>query len=245
MIYALTASVLIASISVLSALIFIRLNKSISQELFLPLAVGVFLSVVFFDLIPEALSTNETLGSISIAVGFMGFYLISRLLHTFHHHEKHPEKDCVDRSAGPVVLIGDSIHNLTDGIVVASAFLVSPITGIVVTIGIALHEIPQEIAEFAILLKAGYSKKRAILLNLLSSSSIIIGVILAFFFVEFFESILSILIGLAAGNLLFISASDLIPELNKMSMYGGKFWKVFLTALLGLIFMSLLLIYTH
>ena len=243
MIPALTAAFAITLLSITGALVFTRNNKTkLPNTIMLPLALGVFLSVIFFELIPESISASGVWGSAAIAIGFMAFFLLSKVLRTFHHHHE----DCVDdhhgKSAGTMVLIGDMVHNFADGIVIGSAFIVNPAVGIATTIGIALHEIPQEIAEFSILLHAGYSRKKAILLNLVSATSIVIGVVITFLLLEFFESALGILLGLAAGNLLYIAASDLLPHFHTEEHGSKSFWTTFLITSFGLVSMSILLV---
>lgn len=247
MIYPLIAAVCVASLSVLGAITFIRARKQKTlHTTMLPIAVGVFLSVVFFELIPEAFHGGELAGSIAIAVGFMLFFLLSRLLYTYHHHhEDCCSDDHASRTVAQMVLFGDGVHNISDGIVIAIAFSVDPIVGVITTIGIALHEIPQEIAEFAILLEAGYSKKKAAFLNFLSASSITLGAALTLVFLEFFAESLGILLGLAAGNLLYIAAADLLPRLHAKDNENGSFWHTFSLATTGLVIMSLILVWSH
>ena len=153
-----------------------------------PVAIGVFLGVVFFELIPETLEAGGEFGSVPIALGFIAFYLLSYLLHTYHHHhDDHCDDDgCEDRAGASMLLIGDAVHNIADGIVIATAFLVNPAVGIATTVGIALHEIPQEIAEFGVLLRAGYSRSQAALYNFLSASAVIFGTALSLFFADEF-----------------------------------------------------------
>ncbi len=204
----------------------------------IPVAVGVFLSVIFFELIPETLERSHEYGPIAIVVGFLGFYVLSHFLRTFHHHHHESHDDCVG-SGARLLLLGDAIHNIADGVVIASAFMVNPGVGIATTIGIALHEIPQEIAEFGVLIASGFSRTRATLYNLLSASSVLLGVLVTFLFEDQFAFI----IGIAAGNLLYIAASDLIPELSRS--HREHFWQSFLATLIGLVLMWGLIEYSH
>lgn len=246
MTYALIAATSIALLSVVGSIIWGRAAVlARASKVILPIAVGTFLSVVFFELIPEALHEAGTLGSVAIAGGFLFFYLLSHLLRTYHHH--HGE-DCHDedtRHGASLMLIGDAIHNFADGIVIGSAFLVNPTVGVVTALGIALHEVPQEIAEYGVLLRAGYSKMQATFSNLLSASTVILGTFLTFFFSLYLESSIGILIGIAAGNLLYIAASDILPALHEEHAGNHSFWKPFLATLLGMILMSSLLIWSH
>lgn len=239
------AATIIASISLVGVFFFGKNGKLVGTNRFiLPVAVGVFLGVVFFELIPEALHEAEVLGSIAVAVGFLSFYLLSNILHTYHHHHGGDCDEHGNKSGGTMVLVGDAVHNFADGIVIASSFIVSPAAGIVTTLGIALHEVPQEIAEFAVLLRSGYTKNKALLYNFISSLSVVVGAVATLIFLEYFENIIGVLIGIAAGNLLYIAASDLLPELHAKKS-GGSFWTTFLLTALGLVCISLLLSFSH
>jgi zinc and cadmium transporter len=203
----------------------------------IPVAIGVFLGVVFFELLPETLAAGGTWGSLPVAAGFISFYLLSLVLHTYHHHHETDCDDdgCEDRAGASMLLTGDTIHNLADGIVIASAFLVSPAVGIATTVGIALHEIPQEIAEFGVLLRAGYTKTQATVWNLLSASSVIVGTIVTYAFASTLSGYLWVLTGLAAGNLLYIAASDLLPGVHEESRESNRSIEAFLATVIGMI----------
>jgi zinc and cadmium transporter len=216
-----------------------------THRFIIPIAIGMFLGVIFFELIPETLEAAELYGSVAIVVGFLSFYVLAHLLKTYHHH--HNDTDSHDthdtKKSASMLLIGDAIHNISDGVVIVSAFLIHPAVGIATTVGIALHEIPQEIAEYGVLVHAGYTRKKALFYNFLSSLSIFIGVAVSIFFASFGEYIW-ILTGIAAGNLLYIVASDLIPELQEQT-HKDHFMKTFLSTLLGLIVITALITYTH
>jgi zinc and cadmium transporter len=216
-----------------------------THRFIIPVAIGMFLGVIFFELIPETLEASELYGSVAIVVGFLSFYVLSHFLRTFHHH--HDIDDSHDthntKRSASMLLIGDAVHNIADGVVIVSAFLIHPAVGIATTIGIALHEIPQEIAEYGVLIRAGYSKEKALTYNFLSALSIFIGVFVSVLFASFGEYIW-ILTGLAAGNLLYIVASDLIPELQE-NTHKGHFMKTFFSTLLGLVAITALITYTH
>lgn len=214
-----------------------------AHRFIVPIAIGVFLGVIFFELIPETLEGSHFYGSIAIAVGFLSFYLLSHLLRTFHHHHDDEHDECEQQRGASMLLIGDAIHNIADGVVIASAFLINPAVGIAATIGIALHEIPQEIAEFGVLIHAGYSKKKALAYNFLSASSIFIGVLLCALFASLGDFIW-ILTGIAAGNLLYIAASDMIPELNHKTQ-KDHFMQTFLSTIVGLVIIVSLLTWSH
>lgn len=212
-----------------------------AHHFILPAAVGVFLGVIFFELIPETLEMSHEIGPIAILAGFLGFYLLSHLIETYHHHHfDHGDSCCRN---GEKLLIGDAIHNFADGIVIASAFMIDPTVGILTTIGVALHEIPQEIAEFGVLLHAGYTTRRAAIYNFLSACTVIVGAGAALTFSQFFGEYFYIITGVAAGNLLYIATADLIPELRET--HKDHFYRTFIATLLGIISIAILIHFTH
>jgi len=248
MLTALLAALAIASLSLLGVLFFGK-NGHIAgtNRYVIPTAIGVFLGVVFFELIPETLEAGGEWGSLPIIAGFLAFYLLSHILHTYHHHHDTRENDdgCEDQAGASMLLVGDAVHNLADGIVIATAFMINPLVGIATTIGVALHEIPQEVAEFGVLLKAGYSKTKALFYNFLSASSVILGVFLTYIFANSLADYVWILTGLAAGNLLYIAAADLLPDVHKDSRASGTVVSSFIATLFGAVAIVALLIWSH
>ena len=213
-----------------------------THRFILPTAVGVFLGMVFFELIPETLEASAAWGPVAIAIGFLGFYLLSHFLETFHHHHVDAHDHCHSNGAQKL-LIGDAIHNMADGIVIATAFMINPMVGVLTTIGIALHEIPQEIAEFGVLMQSGYTRSKALALNFISSLSVIVGIVVTYFFAHTVTEYVFILTGIAAGNLLYIATTDLIPELRHS--HRDHFYTTFLATVTGLILIAGLITYTH
>ena len=213
------------------------------QKHIVPIAVGVFLSLSLFELIPEALSLSPQYGGIAVALGFIGFYVLSSILHNKYHHLD--EEECEKKGAAMLLLIGDAIHNMADGVILGGAFLVDPAIGFATALGLALHEIPQEIAEFGILIRAGFSRMTAALFNLLSASSIILGTLLIFVLAKYAEEYIWLLMGIAAGNLFYIAASDLLPRIHGDLKKYGSIWKSALSITLGFIVMTIVLVWTH
>ncbi len=237
------ASCSIALLSLIGIVFFGKnTNESRMHHFILPTAVGVFLGIVFFELIPETLEASPEWGPVALAIGFLGFYFLSHILETFHHHHDEPGDHCVKNGAR-MLLIGDAIHNLADGVVIASAFMIDPIVGVFTTIGIALHEIPQEIAEFGVLIRSGYTRTKALTYNFLTALSVVIGTVLTYFFATTFTDYVFILTGIAAGNLLYIATADLIPELRES--HRDHFFKTFCATLIGMIAIASLITYSH
>lgn len=176
-------------------------------------AAGAMMSGAFFHLIPEA---TEAIGhfnaAMSIFVGFGAFFLLERFLYWHHCHQG---GDCHVHPYTTLSLVGDAIHNLLDGIVVGGAFMLSPALGLSTTMVIAAHELPQELGDYAILVHGGHSHRRALALNLLTGASGIAGAILAWFGFSAHAEWVPYMMGFAAGNFIYVSAADLIPELHK------------------------------
>jgi zinc and cadmium transporter len=185
-------------------------------HLLVSFAIGAMLGSAFFHIIPESFEENAEdpmLVSILVISGFMAFFVVEKFLHWRHCHEH--EHDCKVHPVAYLNLIGDGVHNLIDGAVIATSFLTSIEIGIASTIAIFLHEIPQEIGDFAVLLKSGLNYKKAIYYNLLTALMAIIGALVAYFSISSVPSLALFLLPIAAGGFIYISAVDLIPELHK------------------------------
>lgn len=178
-------------------------------------AAGTFLSAAFLDLLPEALHEGEKFNinvPLWILIGIISSFLLERLLHTFHHHDEHHNSKTTS-SAVPLIIIGDSIHNFVDGIVIAATFMINIPLGIITTFIVAAHEVPQEIGDFCYLLHKGLSSKKVIIINILSALTAFLGAIITFYMGDIFETHIPILISLSAGFFIYIATSDLIPEI--------------------------------
>lgn len=214
-------SVLLVSVSSVIAAIPLLLKKEVSKktQLFLlSVSVGVLLSTVFMGLLPEAVSHKYTLGvALNILFGFLVMFVLEKFVH-YHHSKKH-EHDEVGHShaysMAPVNLIGDAVHNFIDGMVIAGAYAVNITVGITATISVLFHELPQEIADFGVLLYSGLSKKKALLFNFMSALTAVLGAVIGIFLTEKMHSFTEFILPFAAGNFLYIAASNLLPELHR------------------------------
>lgn len=235
---------LVALASVIGVFIFGHDKRLIGAERYVvPVAVGVFLSLVLNELIPEVISASPSWGATIIMVGFIAFYILSHKLHHRYHHLE--SDDCDRKGAAALILVGDSIHNFADGIVLGGAFLIDPTVGVATAIGLALHEIPQEIVEFGVLVRAGYTRWRAVAANLLSASTIIFGTLLVILISGHASDYVWILTALAAGNLLFLAASDLLPRIHGNLGHYGNIWRSAASIALGFIVMTTVLTWVH
>jgi zinc and cadmium transporter len=212
------------------------LKKYIS--FFISLAVGALLGDSFIHLIPETLETssNTLFASVLIIIGILVFFILEKFLH-WHHHGEDKEKHV--HPVGKLILLSDSVHNAIDGLIIGVSFMVSIPIGIATTIAVILHEIPQEIGDFAVLIHSGYKKSRAIWLNFLSALCAVLGVILAFILGENGEVFASWILPLAAGGFIYIALADLIPELHKTERLKYAFFQV-VVVILGVVSMALL-----
>lgn len=209
---ALGATLVVSAISLIGVVfLFAEWNERRSL-LFVSFAAGVLLATTFLELLPEAVARHHDGGNFFIAtLGAMGgFFLLERFLHGFHTHDEGSHAAV----SGHLILIGDTLHNFIDGVVIAATFLVDPALGLSTTLAVAAHEIPQEIADYGILLRSGFSRSRALLLNFLSGLSAVFGVLLCFVFREAIEASLSWFMAATAGMFIYIAASDLMPELH-------------------------------
>lgn len=194
-------------------------------------AAGTLLGTVFFELLPEAIHhghemEEETGSEVNIFLftlfGFLFFFLIERGIHWYHHHQ-HDFKDKKTEPTIPLVIVGDTVHNFIDGVVIAATFLVSIPLGIVTTLAVAAHEIPQEMGDFGILIHKGMKRRKIILVNILSAIAALAGALITYWIGERIEGVLPILLSMTAGFFIYIAASDLIPEIHHENRKGFAF----------------------
>lgn len=184
---------------------------------FISFAAGALLGAAFFDLLPEALELAQPAEYAWIAVlaSLIVFSITERLLVWHHHHDNHfTEHKIKVKPYGPLIIAGDTIHNLIDGVVIAAALLISVPLGIITALAVFFHEIPQEIGDFSVLLLAGYSRFQVIGYNVLSAAATFAGALGVFFFSSSLQTKLPLLLAFAAGGFIYIAAADLMPELK-------------------------------
>ncbi len=187
-------------------------------------ALGALLSVAFLDLLPHAVEdagVAQAQGLFgTVLIGILAFFLLEKLLlwrhchtHDCEAHNDHEEH--YHQPAGTLIVLGDGIHNFVDGVLISAAFLTDPHLGIVTSLAVAAHEIPQEVGDFAILLQSGYSKLKALFYNILSSLGTVAGGVLAYFALERVHETLPYFLALAASSFIYVAVADLIPTLHK------------------------------
>ncbi len=238
-------SVLMVSFVSFVGLFFLSLGEEKIKKyvkIFIGLAIGALLGDAFIHLIPETLENfpNTTLASILIITGIIIFLVMEKFLH-WHHHEDDTAEHHV-RPVGKLILFTDGFHNLIDGIIIGVSFLVSVPLGIATTLAVVLHEIPQEIGDFAVLIHSGYTAKKALWLNFFSALTAVVGVILALIFGSMAESFTLWILPIAAGGFIYIAVADLIPELQRTEEVKNSIFQIF-TVLLGILLMVALVFF--
>jgi zinc and cadmium transporter len=194
-------------------------RKSTAQKLAkyaTPFAAGALLAAVFLDLLPEGIAQSTSTTVLTAAlIGLLVFFYFERFLRWFHHHHEHEGVDAANESSKSLIILGDTLHNALDGVVIASAFLVSVPVGIVTTIAVAAHEIPQEIGDFGLLLSKGMSRKNVLLANIASALATTVFAIITYALGSADKLPVGALLGLSAGFLLYIATSDIIPSIHE------------------------------
>lgn len=216
-IYAFVSVIIVSLISLVGAFTISADEKRLRQNVFIlvSLAVGALLGDAFIHIIPEAFESGADANTIAlyIILGVIIFFIIEKFLHWHHHGEdKH---DNHIHPVGKLIIVSDGVHNFIDGLIIVASYAVSPAVGIATTLAVILHEIPQEIGDFGVLIHAGYSKKRALWLNFLSALCAVVGVGVGLIIGNFGNILEGVVLPIAAGGFIYIALSDLIPELQK------------------------------
>ena len=191
-------------------------NDGVRQRLvpgLISYAVGALLGVALLTLLPEVLTLVTPASAFgTLLAGILTFFVLEKLVLIRHCHT---DECLVHGATAALVIIGDAFHNFIDGAIIATAVLTSVPVGINTAIAVAAHEIPQEVGDFAILLAAGYSRRRALILNLASGASGIAGALVAFVTVQIVPAIRPYVLAFSSASLLYIAMSDLIPDLHR------------------------------
>jgi zinc and cadmium transporter len=216
-------SVLGSAGGLLTASTFLLLGDQIRVRLvpwLISYAVGTLLGVALLALLPEALEHIKPVPAFTtLLAGVLAFFLLEKFVLWRHCHDTH-ECEVHTSSAASLVIVGDAFHTFVDGAVIAAAVLTSVPLGITTALAVATHEIPQEVGDVAILLRAGFSRWRAFTLNLLAGAGGILGAIGMLLASEWIPNLLPYVLSFAAGNFLYIAMSDLIPDLHR-GVEGG------------------------
>ncbi|PIP52498.1 ZIP family metal transporter [Candidatus Beckwithbacteria bacterium CG23_combo_of_CG06-09_8_20_14_all_47_9] len=214
LIYIILASGVI-SLGALAGVLTLAINEAkLTRALMLlvSLSAGAMMGGAFLHLLPEAVEVlPPDLMLAIVLLSFMGFFLVEKLVHWRHCHKGH----CPTHTFGYLNLIGDAVHNFIDGLIIAAAFLTDIRLGLVTATAVALHEIPQEIGDFGVLLYSGFTKTRALTANFLVALTVVLGGVIGYYLSFWLENLVGWLLPVAAGGFIYIAASDLMPEIRK------------------------------
>ncbi len=214
-------------LSVMAASVFLLLPERVrinNLPHFVSFAIGALLGAAFLALLPHAITSPHApevheIG-LTILIGVLAFFVLEKILLWRHcHHETceahGTETQSHNHAAGSMILIGDAMHNFVDGILIAAAFMTDIDLGIVTAVAVAAHEIPQEVGDFAVLLHSGFTRRKALFFNLLSTLGTLIGGIIAYYSLSGAEHFVPYILAVAAASFIYIAVADLIPGLHK------------------------------
>ncbi len=219
-------------LSVLAASVYLLINDNTQKKLLpytVSFAIGALLGAALLALLPHAINATQpidmhTLG-LTILIGLLAFFMLEKMVLWRHCHsshcevhtplDKHAAHDDHKDASGTLIIIGDAVHNLVDGVLIAAAFMTDIDLGIVTALAVAAHEIPQEVGDFAILLHSGYSRRKALLFNVMASISTLLGAVVAWYSLQTMQHALPYILAIAASSFIYIAVADLIPGLHK------------------------------
>ncbi|MGH8762521.1 MAG: ZIP family metal transporter [Nitrosospira sp.] len=237
------------TLSVLFAAVLTLNTRASWVQMLISYAIGALLGAAFLNALPEALelSRNPAQMTATVLFGILLFFILEKLVLWRHCHVEECEVHdplhgvAIVAAAAPshhdngrsglMIMLGDTFHNFVDGILIAAAFMADVQLGIVTSIAIIAHEIPQEAGDFLILLNSGYTRRQALLFNLLSSIATLIGGMLTYFMLQDMNHLIPSLLGLAAASMIYVAMSDLIPGLHKRPEIGATIQQVALITL--------------
>ena len=200
-------------------------------------AIGALLGAAFLEVLPEAVNIGGNVETVaqSLLGGILLFFLLEKLVLWRHcHHdvcEVHHNPGHDHGRSGLMITIGDTFHNFVDGLIIAGAFLTDFRLGVVTSLAIVAHEIPQEIGDFLILLHSGYTRTQALLLNLLTAFATVVGALIGYYLLSMTQGWAPVLLGVAGASMIYVALSDLIPGLHKRPELGATLQQLILIGL--------------
>jgi len=237
-------SCLAISLCVWLAILFLYLKKETLNKItifLVSLSTGALMGGAFLHLLPEAsqeIEINKLY--LIVLIAFIFFFFMEKLLFWRHCHKK----NCPVHTFGYMNLFGDALHNFIDGLVIASTFLTNFKLGVATTLAIALHEIPQEIGDFGVLIHAGFKKKKALIINYIVALTVVLGGVVGYFISFSLQNAIPYLLPFAAGGFIYIAASDLMPEIRKETNLK-KSINSFIIFILGIVLMFTVKLINH
>ena len=233
------ASTFLVSLISLAGILTLAIKDNLLHKILFCLigfSAGALIGSAFLHILPECLENNKSSTVFScLILGIIIFFLMERYLHWRHCHE---EGSCKTHAFTYLNLVGDGFHNFIDGMVIAASFMVSLKLGLVTTLAIILHEIPQELGDFAVLIYGGFTKKKALLFNFASALMAMIGAVAGYFITDLTRNFSNFILPLTAGGFIYIAMSDLIPEVHRESNQK-RATLAFIAFLLGIALMAL------
>jgi len=203
-------------ISLVGGVVFLY-NKSWSGWLSshsIPFAAGVLITVSLVSLLPESVHMIGERAYLVLLISFLCAYLFENFFFSLHHHNDDRHKNKAVQKSVPLVILGDTIHNFIDGIAIAASFITTPGLGLITAISTFLHEVPHEIGDFGILLKAGWSRRKTFCVNLVSAMASVLGALFVVYLVDD-PGIIGVFMAIAAGLFLYLGASDFLPHIHE------------------------------
>jgi zinc and cadmium transporter len=234
------ASLFGGALSVVAAALVALNARTAWVPMLISYAIGAMLGAAFLEILPEAFTQTKNVERVAATVlfGILLFFVLEKLVLWRHYHGVEYEVDEVAHEhnhdhgrSGLMITVGDTFHNFVDGILIAAAFMADFKLGAVTALAIIAHEIPQEVGDFLILLHSGYSKRQALLLNLLSSLATLGGGMIAYFALKGVQEWISSILGLAAASMIYVAVADLIPGLHKRTELKATIQQVVLIGL--------------
>jgi zinc and cadmium transporter len=253
LVWIITFSIIGGVLSAMAAAVFLLFPDRYREHLlphFVSFAIGALLGAAFLALIPHAMRDGaiefHQLG-LTLLIGLLGFFLMEKLVlwrhchehsceahsppmdgHTHHHGPTELQRQ---HAAGTLILIGDGIHNMVDGVLIAAAFLTDVHVGIITSLAVAAHEIPQEVGDFAVLLHSGFNRAKAFFYNIISSLTTVIGALVAYWSLQDALYVIPYVLAIAASSFIYIAVADLIPGLHKRVQFGDTVRQISLISL--------------
>ncbi|HFD33094.1 MAG TPA: ZIP family metal transporter [Gammaproteobacteria bacterium] len=238
-------------LSVLAASVYLLINDKYQRKILphtVSFAIGALLGAALLALLPHALLVDKSVDfhdlGLTLLIGLLGFFLLEKMVLWRHCHSSHCEVHSPNESAssshshhqekdasGTLIIIGDAVHNIVDGVLIAAAFMTDVDLGIVTALAVAAHEIPQEIGDFAILLNSGFKRKRALFFNVLASMGTLVGAVIAYYSLQSMQHALPYILAIAASSFIYIAVADLIPGLHKKTALKETLQQISLIAL--------------
>ena len=231
----LISTFLVSIISMIGVLLLVIKDNVLKKTtlVLVSFASGTLLGGAFLHLIPESFSTLDESIFIAIVLGIVVFFLLEKSLWRHCH-----ERECPIHPFAYLNLLGDGIHNFIDGVAIAASFLSAESLGIITTVAVIMHEVPQELGDFGVLIYGGISKAKALLFNFISAVLAILGALATYFFISYLPNI-NLILAFSAGGFIYIATTDLIPELHKETNTVNSIVEI-VFLLLGIVLMSLL-----